>query len=85
MREEIPGIEPTLLDWLLPLRSEYKGKNQKIGLIEADFSLFFGEILDNKIFGRGIRIQNNGNIFIGYFNAGKVVGHFVEIEWDGEL
>ena len=35
--------------------------------------------------GRGIRIQNNGNIYIGYFNTGKVLGNFVQIDWDGEI
>ena len=35
--------------------------------------------------GRGIRVQNNGNIYIGYFNTGKVNGNFVQIDWDGEI
>ena len=53
--------------------------------IEADFSSYFGETLDGKMHGRGIRIQNNGNIYIGYFNTGKVLGNFVSIDWDGEM
>ena len=56
LKEEIFGLEPYLLDWLLPKRPEYRVKGVKIGIIEDSFSLFFGEILDNKMFGRGIRI-----------------------------
>lgn len=85
LKETIPGFQKIVFDWILPQRPEYKYKKLVLSWIEQDFCSYFGETLDGKMHGRGIRIQNNGIIFIGYFNTGKVPGNFMQVDWDGDI
>ena len=70
----------------LPVLNKKEEKNLKFFEIKNLDGIYVGQVnLDNKKWGRGALINNNGNYFVGYWKNDKKNGKGTEYSKEGEI